>query len=296
MDNLKKQFIRVGDIELHVVTAGDENGTPILLLHGFPEFWYGWRKQIEFLAANGYYVIVPDQRGYNLSDKPRGKSQYTLNILAQDVANLIDAMGYEKINLVGHDWGGVISWVVAETYPEKLERLVVLNAPVPNVMIGQLMQGNFNQMVKSLYMGFFQLPLIPETLMSLNGYDDFAKGLQANATEGAFTDEDMKAYQRAWSQPNAMTSMLNYYRAMTSPSQAGNARKKAKITVPTLMLWGEKDVALGKELARPSIEQCVDGELVFFPNATHWIQHDEPDSVNEEIHKFIAQEVGTPTI
>lgn len=296
MDNLEKQFIKVGNIELHVVTAGDKNGTPIMLLHGFPEFWYGWRKQIEFLASNGYYVIVPDQRGYNLSDKPSGKSNYTLDILAKDVATLIDVMGYETINLVGHDWGGVISWVVAQQYPEKLDKLVVLNAPVPHVMIGQLMQGNFGQMVKSLYMGFFQLPFIPETLMSLNGYADFAKGLQGNATEGAFTDEDMQHYQRAWSQPNAMTSMLNYYRAMTSPSQMGNARPKSKITIPTLMLWGEKDVALGKELARPSIEQCIDGELVFFPNATHWIQHDEPDSVNEEIHKFISQTVSIPTV
>lgn len=292
MEHIEKQFIDVGQVNLHVVTAGPEDGEPILLLHGFPEFWYGWSKQIPYLAEQGYRVIVPDQRGYNLSDKPDGRGNYTLDLLAQDVAGLIDALGYEQVNLVGHDWGGVISWVVAMQYPDKLKRLVVLNAPHPSAMIGQFMNGNILQMFKSTYIGFFQLPFIPETLISLDDYQKFGEFLQGNATYGAFTDEDLEDYRRAWSQPKAMTSMLNYYRGMALPSQSRIIQNKDVIDVPTLMLWGEKDVALGKELAQPSMDLVQDGELVFFPNATHWIQHDAPDSVNEEIHGFISQAIA----
>ncbi len=292
LDNLEKQFIRVGDVQLHVIMAGDEAGEPIVLLHGFPEFWYGWRHQIPHLAEQGYRVIVPDQRGYNLSDKPKGVHHYSLDTLAQDVVNLADVLGYEKINLVGHDWGAVVAWWVATLFPDKLKKLAILNVPYPTIMIEQWAEGNIAQWFKSWYIGFFQLPFIPETLASLGDFSVFEQSIRRSALPNTFTDTDMEAYRRAWSQPNAMTSMINWYRAIVRSGMENELRKKRQIVTPTLMLWGEKDQFLGKELAKPSIEMCLDGELIFYPNATHWLQHDAKDSVNEELHRFMTQPVA----
>ncbi|MEL6404166.1 MAG: alpha/beta hydrolase [Chloroflexota bacterium] len=286
-ETLEKHFIYVGKVQLHVVTAGPEDGEPVFLLHGFPEFWYGWRNQIAFLAEQGYRVIVPDQRGYNLSDKPKGASNYTLDILANDVTNLADHFGYETFNLVGHDWGALVAWWVATVSPERLRKLVILNVPYPTVAIEQFNSGNLSQFLKSWYIGFFQVPFVPETLISLGDYEPFARGMQQNANKGSFTDEDMVEYRRAWSQPGAMTAMINWYRALTISVNNGLARRARHIPTPTLMLWGENDVALGRELALPSIQKCDDGELVYYPNATHWIQHDEAEDVNQEILIFL---------
>lgn len=289
LDNLEKQFISVGDIKVHVVIAGNPDGEPIFLLHGFPEFWYGWRHQIPYLVEQGYRVIVPDQRGYNLSDKPKGVNNYTIDILAQDVVNLASALGYEKINLVGHDWGALVAWWVATLFPDKLKKLAILNVPYPTVLIEQWAQGNLLQMFKSWYIGFFQLNFIPETLLSLGDYSVFEQSIRKSALPTTFSDEDIEAYRRAWSQPNAVTSMINWYRAIARSGMENDLQKKRQITTPTLMLWGEKDKFLGKELAQPSIELCLDGELIFYPNATHWLQHDAAESVNQELHRFISQ-------
>lgn len=291
LDNLEKQFISVGDIKVHVVIAGNPDGEPIFLLHGFPEFWYGWRHQIPYLVEQGYRVIVPDQRGYNLSDKPKGVNNYTIDILAQDVVNLASALGYEKINLVGHDWGALVAWWVATLFPDKLKKLAILNVPYPTVLIEQWAQGNLLQMFKSWYIGFFQLNLIPETLLSLGDYSVFEQSIRKSALPTTFSDEDIEAYRRAWSQPNAVTSMINWYRAIARSGMENDLQKKRQITTPTLMLWGEKDKFLGKELAQPSIELCLDGELIFYPNATHWLQHDAAESVNQELHRFISQPI-----
>lgn len=288
MENLEKQFIHIGDVQLHVVTAGTDDGEPVFLLHGFPEFWYGWKHQIPFLAENGYRVVVPDQRGYNLSDKPKGVANYAVDILTQDVINLANTLGYEKIYLVGHDWGGVVAWWTATIFPDRLKKLVILNVPHPYVFLQQYRQGNIMQWLKSWYVGFFQVPFIPEALMSLGDYSLMEQAIRRSARRTTFTDEDIENYRRAWSQPHALTSMLNWYRAMSKSIENSNIFKERRISVPTLMLWGENDVALGKELAQPSIELCDDGALIFYPNATHWVQHDEADNVNREIHNFIS--------
>ncbi len=285
MDNLEKQFIKVGDIQLHVVMAGPEDGEPIILLHGFPEFWYGWKNQIPFLAEQGYRVIVPDQRGYNLSDKPHGIHHYQLDILAQDIVNLAKALNYDKINLVGHDWGAAVAWWIATIFPDKLKKLVILNVPYPTILAKQVSAGNFAQLLKSWYIGFFQIPFLPETLASLSDYAMMVKAIQDTANPGSFSAEDMDAYRRAWSQQSALTSMINWYRAIARYPIENDSR----IVVPTLMLWGEQDRFLGTELAEPSIKLCDEGELIFYPGATHWIQHDKADLVNEDIHRFISQ-------
>lgn len=287
-ETLEKNFIYVGKVQLHVVTAGPEDGEPVFLLHGFPEFWYGWRKQIAFLAEQGYRVIVPDQRGYNLSDKPKHTGDYTLDTLAEDVTNLADHFGYDTFHLVGHDWGALVAWWVATIMPERLRKLVILNVPYPTVVFDEVRKGNFTQALRSWYIGFFQVPFVPETLISLGDYEPFAQGIKQSANTGSFTDEDMDEYRRAWAQPGAMTAMLNWYRALSISTTNGSLERRARrIPVQTLMLWGEQDFALGRELALPSIQMCEDGELVYYPNATHWIQHDEADDVNEEILTFL---------
>jgi len=290
-------YIRANGVLLHTVIAGPADGEPIMLLHGFPEYWYGWRAQIDVLAAAGYRVIVPDQRGYNLSDKPKEVSDYRISILATDVVSLAEALGYTQINLVGHDWGAAVAWWVATMYPERLKKLVILNVPYPSLMRDELLSGNWQQIMKSWYIGFFQIPFLSEGVLSFNNYEGLADTLRRTSNPGSFTEADIERYKRAWAMPGAMTAMLNWYRAMVqqnlprigggSPSSSGE-RPPARIRVPTLMLWGEKDVALSKELAQPSIDMCDDGRLIFFPNATHWVQHDEAEAVNRHILEFVS--------
>jgi pimeloyl-ACP methyl ester carboxylesterase len=292
----EKKFIRVGDIQLHTVFAGPEEGDPIVFLHGFPEFWYGWRKQINYFAEAGYRVIVPDQRGYNLSDKPADVSAYYINTLADDVKHLVEALGYERVVLVGHDWGAAVAWWVATLHPAILDRLVILNVPYPTVMNKQVQKGNWPQIFKSWYIGFFQLPAMPEFLISLNNFAAFERILLQSSNPGSFTPDDIAEYKIAWQQRGAVKAMLNWYRAMVRPllrrernPLRERIRQNLPLRMPVLMLWGENDVALTTDSARDSIDMCENGELIFFPNATHWLQHDEADSVNQMIHDFITE-------
>jgi pimeloyl-ACP methyl ester carboxylesterase len=282
---LKHHDIETNKIRLHVVQAGPKSGIPVVLLHGFPEFWYGWRKQIPVLAEAGCQVIVPDQRGYNLSDKPKGIKAYCVDELVADVVGLIDALEYERVNVVGHDWGALVAWMLAIRHPDRLHRLGIVNVPHPAV-IGHFLRRDPEQMVRSWYAAFFQLPWLPELSLRLGRWSGASLAMRRSATPSAFTDEDMEKYRAAWSQPGAMTAMLNWYRAA--------ARYRPRITnemqvhVPTLILWGVKDVALTYRMARPSLDYCEKGNLIFFPDATHWVQHDEADEVNRHLLSFIS--------
>jgi len=278
------QQITTNGINLHVVQDGPSTGRLVILLHGFPEFWYGWRRQIPYLAAAGYRVWAPDQRGYNISDKPEGIAAYTLDELAADVIGLMDAAGEEKVFMVGHDWGAAVAWWVAAKYPARVARMVVINVPHGAVLTKHLRR-NFTQMRKSWYMFFFQLPWLPESLARLKNWNMLAKSLKDSSRRGTFTNNDLDIYRQAWSQPKANTSMLNWYRAaMQKPPTPPENRR---ITAPTLLIWGAQDKFLGRELAQPSIDLCDDGRLVFFEEATHWVQHEEADRVNELIDTFL---------
>ena len=291
------QMIAVNGVRLHTVLAGDPYGTPIVFLHGFPDFWYGWHNQIPFFAQRGYRVIAPDQRGYNLSDKPKNIEDYRISILATDVKALIEALGYERVHLVGHDWGAAVAWWVATMYPERLITLNILNVPYPTVMMKQLQSGDLSQLLKSWYMFFFQIPRLPEALVSVDGYARMGDILKRTSNPGSFNDEDIALYRQAWAQPGAMTASINWYRAMfRSASEARQVAKQnaldsgRKIQTPTLILWGEKDAFLGTSLARESLKVVENGELVFFPKSTHWIQHDEPDDVNQYLLEWITRD------
>jgi pimeloyl-ACP methyl ester carboxylesterase len=290
---LEHSSVKTNGIHLHVVQAGPKSGTPVVLLHGFPEFWYGWRKQIPTLAGMGCRVIVPDQRGYNLSDKPNGINAYCTDTLVEDILGLIDVLEYEKVNIVGHDWGAVIAWMLAIKHPERLHRLGIINVPHPAVM-KRFLQRDFEQMRCSWYALFFQLPWLPELSMRIGNWRGAALGMRRSGKPHAFTDEDIEKYKEAWSQPGAITAMLNWYRAASRyPPEITNGMR---VQIPTLILWGVKDFALSRRMARPSLDYCDEGNLIFFPDATHWVQHEEADEINHSLIDFMLNKISMQMI
>ena len=285
---MQSHIIETNGIKLHVVTDGPEDGTPVILLHGFPEFHYGWHKQVPALTAAGFRVIAPDQRGYNLSDKPRGISAYDVRTLAKDVIGLFDHFGIQKARLVGHDWGAVVAWTVALNHPERLEKLTILNVPHPDVMQRFILE-NAEQRKKSWYVFFFQIPFFVEWVLRRDDYRNMARMLVGSGRKSTFRRSDIEEYKKAWSQPGALTGMLNWYRNIFRGSLKALFQKKParRVTVPTLILWGKNDVALSHEMVQPSLDLCDHGSAVFFENATHWVQHDEADEVNKNLIEFL---------
>lgn len=282
----RHRTIATNGIRLHAVEAGPESGALLLLLHGFPEFWYGWRRQIGPLAAAGFRVLAPDLRGYNLSDKPKGVSAYALDLLARDVVGLIDDAGCGKAYVAGHDWGGAVGWWLGIHHPERIEKLALLNIPHPYIMLRTLKKDS-EQRKKSTYMAFFQLPWLPERVLRAKSWAAMIKTLRKTSLPGTFTDADLEVYRESWSQPGALTAMLNWYRAAPRKG-ATRLTRDSRVTVPTLLLWGAKDRALRREMAQPSIDLCDDGRLVFLEDATHWVQHEEPDAVNAMLVDFFT--------
>jgi pimeloyl-ACP methyl ester carboxylesterase len=283
--NYETTYIETNRIKLHLVMAGPKDGQPVLLLHGFPEFWYGWRKQIPVLADAGYRIIVPDQRGYNLSDKPKGVKAYSVDKLAGDVLGLMDALGYEKVHLIGHDWGGLVAWAFAIWHPERLHKLGILNAPHPAVMLNFLRRGDPEQLRRSWYVFTFQIPWLPEYLLRKNDWRRTVLALRGSGKIHTFTKEDISEYKKAWSQPGAITAMLNWYRAAR---YIPKLLKDMRVKVPTLLIWGLQDTALSHRMARPSLDYCNDGKLIFFEDATHWVQHDDAEDVTNFLLDFLG--------
>jgi len=281
---LEHSTIETNGIKLHVVQAGPKSGIPVVLLHGFPEFWYGWRKQIPALVEAGCRVIIPDQRGYNLSDKPKGVKAYEVQTLVDDIIGLIDALGYEKVNLVGHDWGAGVAWTLAIKYPERLHKLSIMNVPHPAVM-RRFLQRDLEQIRRSWYILFFQLPWIPEVGMRRDSWRGAEQALRGSGKIHTFIDQDIEKYKEAWSQPSAMTAMINWYRALIR--HMPKLPQDPRIKVPTLMMWGMKDFALSHRMARPSMDYVDDGNLILFPEATHWVHLDAAEEVNHYLVDFI---------
>ena len=261
-----------------------------LLVYCAHHYHYGWRKQIPALVEAGFRVIVPDQRGYNLSDKPKGISAYDVDILAKDIIGLFDHFGIQKAKLVGHDWGAVVAWTIAINHPERLEKLAILNVPHPDVMVDFVLN-NRAQRKKSWYVFFFQIPLYVEWILGKNNFEYLGRMLTRSGRKNTFTEADVLEYKKAWSQKGALTGMLNWYRAaVRRGSRYAFSRKKSparRVHVPTMMLWGKHDIALSSEMAQPSIELCDRGELTFFEKSTHWVQHDASEEVNRKLIKFM---------
>jgi pimeloyl-ACP methyl ester carboxylesterase len=283
-DAYEHHFIQVNGIRLHVVQAGPIDGPVALLLHGFPEFWRGWASQIDALAAAGYSVWVPDQRGYGESDKPVGIDAYGLETLVDDICALIRSTGRDAVTLMGHDWGGVVSWRVAAREPALVSRLVIVNSPQPAVMLVHMATGR--QRLRSWYMHFFRIPRLPERLLSRNGFRGLGKVLTKSSRPGAFSDAELALYREAWARPGALTAMLDWYRALMRDRP--RIRADGRIPMPTLLLWGVQDQALGLAMAQPSIDLCEQGELQRIEGAGHWVLHEEGEDVSRRIRAFIG--------
>jgi pimeloyl-ACP methyl ester carboxylesterase len=281
----RHRTLATNGLRLHVVEAGLEGGPLVVLLHGFPEFWYGWRHQIGPLAAAGFHVLVPDQRGYNLSDKPKPVPAYNVDLLAEDILGLIDQSGAGRAHVVGHDWGGAVAWWLALKHADRVERLALLNLPHPAVMRRTLRE-SWVQRLRSSYMAWFQLPGLPEWSFRARRFALPSRTLRRTSRPGTFSDADLDRYREAWAQPGAVHTMLHWYRAAlrSQPEWPADLR----VHVPTLLLWGTGDEFLSREMAQPSIDLCDDGRLEFFEGATHWLQHEEPERVNARLIEFLS--------
>lgn len=286
MSEIKFDYAQVGGVRLHYATAGNGENL-VLLLHGFPEFWYSWRHQIKALSEN-YTVVAPDLRGFNLSDKPRHIEDYDIGYLVDDVTGLIRHFGREKAAVIGHDWGAAIAWATAQKYPEYVHKLGALQVPPASVLKKNF---SFKQFLASWYMFFFQIPVLPEFLLRLNDYTALENALKnSTAEKEIFTAEEISEFKKAWSEPNALTSMLNYYRANVLKRFFTTSTDTGKIKVPTVFIYGEQDKAILPETVK-NISEMIEADYQEFhvPTSGHWVQQEAPEVVTEILRKFLAK-------
>lgn len=276
------QKIKTNGISLHTVLAGPEGGEPVFLLHGFPDAWFGWEAQIGPLANAGFRVIVPDQRGYNLSDKPGGFASYQMDTLVKDILGLTDTLGYKRFHIAGHDFGAMVGWNLAMCCPDRIKRMVIANVPHPQVMSSYL-RTHIKQMLKSWYAIFFQIPGLPEWTVKLNNWRFLISAMPDDLSE-----EERDRYRAAWNMHGAMTGLMNWYRAFFRlPIRTSQF---SKIQVPTLILWGKQDPHLCYEMAALSVKLCDNGQLITFNDATHWVLRDESEAVSQAIVEYFLED------
>lgn len=281
-------FARANGVSLHYVHHG--KGPLVLLLHGFPEFWFSWRYQLPVLAQAGYHAVAPDLRGYNLSEKP--ESGYDIETLSEDVAELISAFGEDKAVVVGHDWGGAIAWHVATFRPRRVEKLIVMNCPHPNLFYKGILKPS--QLRKSWYMFFFQLPWFPERLLSRKDYGFVMATLRGSAIQkDAFDKETLRRCRDAIATPYALSLALEYYRRMLRDlAVRRNLPWNAPVEVPTLLIWGQQDRFLGKELNDGLSRWVKDLTVHYIADAGHWVQQEKPQEVNRLMLDFLRASSG----
>ncbi|HEX8248183.1 MAG TPA: alpha/beta hydrolase [Pyrinomonadaceae bacterium] len=286
MSEITFDYAQIGGTRLHYAKAGDGERL-VILLHGFPEFWYSWRHQLAALGDE-YTVVAPDLRGYNLSDKPTGVADYEIDKSVDDVVGLIHHFGREKAAVVGHDWGASIAWALAAKHPEYLWKLGALQVPPPQIMRKNF---TFRQFLASWYMFFFQIPLLPENLLKLNDFALLENALKnSTAEKNVFTDEDIAKYKKAWHEPYALTAMLNYYRANILKRFFTKHEATPKIKVPTVFIYGEQDQAILPETVR-GIGAMIDAPYEEFriPTSGHWVQQEAAEAVTEILREFLAE-------
>jgi len=279
---LESRRVDVGDVTLHVVLAGPEQGPPVVLLHGFPEFWYAWKGVLPALVAAGYRVIVPDQRGYGDSDKPKAVEDYAIDALGDDAANLVAALGHENAFVVAHDWGGGVAWNLAIRHPERVRKLAVLDTPHPDAR----RHLETKEETISWYRIYFQIPWLPEESARWGNWYVTSEMLRKTAKPGAFPDAKLDQYRSAWDRDGAYRTMVNWYRAsFRSAPHAGDDRR---VRVPTLILVAEDDAFIPGDLTRASAALCDDARVVELGSGTHWVVQEQPERVAAELVAFFG--------
>jgi epoxide hydrolase 4 len=286
MNKISFDYAQIGGVKLHYAKAGNGERL-VILLHGFPEFWYSWRHQLENLSDE-FTVVAPDLRGFNLSDKPAAISDYKLEILIDDVLGLIHHFGRESVALVGHDWGAGIAWTLASRFPEAVEKIACLQVPPLPVWQKNL---SFRQALASWYMFFFQIPRLPEWFLSLNNYA-VGERLFRNAAGNPdfFSDEEMEKFKESWRETDALASAINYYRA-NAMNRFFVPIKENKITSPSLFIYGEKDTAVLPSTVE-NVHEFIDAPYteVRIPDAGHWVQQEASEEVTDVLREFLAEE------
>jgi pimeloyl-ACP methyl ester carboxylesterase len=276
---VRHRFVQANGVRFHVVEAG--SGPLVLLLHGFPEFWFGWRAQLPALAPQ-FRVVAPDLRGYNLSGKPppQDLSGYEFETLTSDIPALIRALGAERAHVIAHDWGGMLGWGAAMRYPAVVDRLAILNAPHPAAFLREIGR-NPRQMLRSWYIALFQVRGLAEWLLTQGQGRGLAALLRASAADpAAFTPEILAAYRRAILRPGAASATLAWYRALWKTPREEIRAQIRPIQASTLLIWGMRDTALVPELTE-GLEPWVPSLRVErIPEASHWVQHERPVLVN----------------
>ncbi len=291
-------YANVNGIRLHYAESGGGKDL-VILLHGFPEFWYSWRHQLTVLGTR-FHIVAPDMRGYNLSEKPPRVEDYSTDVLVNDVIGLIDHFGAAKAAIVGHDWGASVAWAVAQKYPERVSKLAVLQVPPAAAWRANLTLG---QLLRSWYMFFFQLPRVPEWAIRRNSFKGLDRVFKEKVVRtGSFTDADIETYKEALRQPGALTSAINYYRAnvfrimrgsktatITEPSGEKETRKDRRIRVPTLFIFGEQDFAILPQTVR-GVAGYIDAPYreLRIPDSGHWVQNEAVEEVNTALVEFLS--------
>lgn len=262
-----------GDVAIHVNTCGPEDGKLVVLLHGFPARWASWREVMPRLAKAGFFVVAPDQRGYGASSKPKNRADYSMVNLVADVAAIIKDFGRERAHLIGHDFGGGVTWSTAMSRPELVERVVTCNSVHPIGFSREI--GRISQLIRSWYVFFFLLPWIPEWLLSRKDY----KFLKEVFEEDGLSAETIADLLEGLRPEGALTGAINWYR-QSFRDAASKAIKPAKVTVPVMVLWGDRERHLVPELAQPPADWVDNARVEHLPKASHWVQHDEPEKVS----------------
>jgi pimeloyl-ACP methyl ester carboxylesterase len=279
---IQHHFANVNGIRMHYVECG--SGEPVVMLHGFPENWYSWRHQVAALAGT-HRVIVPDLRGYNETEN---RGPYDTDTLQADVLGLIEAVGESRVHLVAHDWGGALAWLIAIGHPAVLRSLTVCNLPHPALFERGLRRPS--QMLRSWYVLFFQLPWLPERMLAARGYQQLARMLIRDCQPGTFTRDDIRFYLRSWQQ-HGLRGGINWYRALVRhPKRLPSP--PPMVTTPTLLIWGEDDRALSKELTFGTDEYVEELRIEYLPGVSHWVQQEAPAEVNRLLRQHIAEHRG----
>lgn len=282
-------YIEANGLAFEVDMCGEGNKLA-LLLHGFPESKFSWRHQMPVLAELGYTTWAPNLRGYGGTSRPRGKEHYRIEHLLDDVAGLVDAARARGITgpvtLVAHDWGGIVAWTFALRKVRPLERFIVMNLPHPALFATR--GRTWAQLKKSWYVFFFQIPWLPEKLFLARNAHAIAQAFYGMAVDKSrFPDEVLDHYRRNAQLPGAMTAMINYYRALMQGEKPTEWTNPPQLDTPTLMIWGEEDAALGKELTYGTEELVDDFTIRYLPQVSHWVQQEAPEAVNAMIRAWI---------
>lgn len=285
--DFKHSFVQLPGIRLHYVEKGDNSKPLMLFVHGFPEFWYSWRNQLEEFSKD-YWVVAFDMRGYGDSEKPVGKENYVMKLLVGDIVNLVKELGREKFTIVAHDWGAAVAWNFISSHSHMLDKYVIINLPHPQVYV-QFVRNSWKQFLKSWYVFFFQMPCIPELILRGNDLAVFNSLTKGCKDPSIVTEEDIEAFKFTFGKPGAFTPPINYYRSSLFTKPRKEPGKKLQVKVPGILIFGKNDLYLDFRMVESTKEYVENLETQIIEDANHFVQQTAPKDVNTIMRKFLAK-------